>query len=125
MSDTNQNSALNHEILRQFTGTEQWYRHPIFRNSLYTDGVKFVAEQGGAYWLLDKILASQAMNKLTNEPFQVWDLTCNEGGEGAKLKCTDGNDNFLFEENITYTDFPLQSIRFFFTDNVLLLPSEY
>jgi hypothetical protein len=34
--------------LRQFTGTEHWYRHPIESRVLYADGVRYVAEQGGA-----------------------------------------------------------------------------
>ncbi len=33
--------------LAQFTGTEQWYRHWLGK-ALYTDGVKFVADQAGA-----------------------------------------------------------------------------
>lgn len=40
--------------LKMFTGTEQWFRHPLSSNFLYTDGVKFFAEHcgGGAYWFL-------------------------------------------------------------------------
>lgn len=41
--------TLTKEDLSQFTGTEQWYRHGIARNVLYTDGAKHVAESGGAY----------------------------------------------------------------------------
>jgi hypothetical protein len=41
--------------LAQFTGTEQWHRHPLVRNILYTDGVQFVAQSGRAYWLIDEI----------------------------------------------------------------------
>ena len=47
--------------LRQFTATEHWYRHPLNRAVLYTDGAKFVAERAGAYWLLDEIALLQAL----------------------------------------------------------------
>ena len=50
----NQNT-LTKTDLRQFTGTEQWHRHGIARNVLYTDGAQYVAESGGAYWLLEEI----------------------------------------------------------------------
>ena len=45
--------TLQQADLRQFTGTETWFRHPLARKVLYTEGVQYVAEQGGAYWLLD------------------------------------------------------------------------
>ena len=37
--------------LAQFTGTERYYR--IAPKFLITDGVKFLAENAGCYWLLD------------------------------------------------------------------------
>ena len=47
--------------LRQFYGTEVWYRHPLFRKCLYTEGVQYLAEHGGAYWLLDLIFGFQGI----------------------------------------------------------------
>jgi len=41
--------------LAQFTGSDNWYRHSINRNVLYTDGATHVAEYGGAYWLLGRL----------------------------------------------------------------------
>jgi hypothetical protein len=41
--------------LMQFTGSEHWYRHGLARALLFTDGAKYVADRGGAYWLLDEI----------------------------------------------------------------------
>jgi hypothetical protein len=38
--------------LSQFTGTENYYRHP-FGKALFTDGVKYFAETAGAYWFID------------------------------------------------------------------------
>lgn len=61
--------------LAQFTGTEKWYRHTLARNVHYTDGVLFVAERAGAYWLIDEIaLAQKAEAQLASEEFQVWTL---------------------------------------------------
>ena len=48
-------SKFTESDLSQFTGTEYWYRHGINRNVVFTDGAKYVADQGGAYWLLDEI----------------------------------------------------------------------
>ena len=117
---------MKFEDLNQFTGTENWYRTLLFGDYLYTDGVKYVAEEGGAYWLIDKIFACTAhIEKLKSEEFLVWELIRNNKSEGAKVICTDGNCNELYSEEIEFTDFPLRSIKFYFTNNVLLLPSEY
>lgn len=57
--------------LEQFTGTQQWYRHPIVKNTLYTDGIKYLAERAGAYWLIDEITFQQFHPRVKNEEFQV------------------------------------------------------
>lgn len=115
-------NPLRQEDLRQFTGTEQWYQHLLFRKYLYTDGMRYVAEQGSAYWLIDKIFIEQLDN--IKQEFQVWILSVSDD-MSAVLKCHDGNYNWQHEEIIPYTDFPLKEISLYFTDNVLLLPSEY
>jgi hypothetical protein len=44
--------SLYHD-LAHFTGTEWWYRHPLFNNVLFTDGVQHLAQKAGAYWLVE------------------------------------------------------------------------
>ncbi len=116
-----------HELqsaLSQFTGTEEWYYHPLFKRYRYTEGVKFLAGEAGAYWLLEKILSNQILPEIKVEGFQLWKLTVDENKK-ATLTCDDGNGVVIYTEQITYTDFPLDEISFYFTDSVLLLPSEY
>jgi len=43
----------------------------------------------------------------------------------ATLTCGDDNDNIVYSEAIEYTDFPLPQGALYFTDNTILLPSEY
>lgn len=116
--------TLINEDLRQFTGTEQWYRHGIARNVLYTDGAKHVADSGGAYWLLDEIAFAQGHRQVAAEGFQLWKLKVNPD-HSATLACEDGNSKIVFTKGIEFTDFPLDEIAFYFTGNVLMLPSEY
>jgi len=52
--------TLSKSDLAQFTGSENWYRHGINRNVLYTDGAQHVAEHGGAYW--SSVITSKAAN---------------------------------------------------------------
>ena len=107
--------------LNQFIGTENWYKHQL-SGYTYTDGVKYVADQCKAYWLIDKILiVTKYKSKL--QEFGVWKLTVKD--DKAKLVCEDGNHKVLYTERITYTDFPVESVELWFENGVLILPSEH
>jgi hypothetical protein len=111
--------------LMQFTGSETWYRHSLVRKVLYTDGVHYVAEAAGAYWLIDDIAFAQLDAAVAAEEFQHWKLAVDTAKSIAVLTCEDGNGRIVFKKDYTFTDFPLDEIRFYFTDNTLLLPTEY
>jgi hypothetical protein len=116
--------SLNAADLAQFTGSEQWYGHGIVRDVLFTDGAKYVADAGGAYWLLDEIALAQRYEKtVAGEEFQLWTLKVNSD-HTATLTCDDGNGNIVFTKAIEYTDFPLPEIALYFTNSTILLPSE-
>lgn len=117
-------SAEIETALRQFTGTEHWYRHALYRAFCYTDGVKYLAEAAGAYWLIDDILACQIEARIKKESFQFWTLTVSEN-HAAVLTCTDGNNALVYRQEYGFTDFPLTEQKLYLTNNVLLLPSEY
>ena len=110
--------------LNQFTGTETWWKHPLLTKYTYTDGVKYVADSCKAYWLIDAILAWQSNKSVQKQEFQVWKLT--EQNDGSwRLICEDGDNHVVAIQAIPFSDFPLNEIVIWLTDNVLLLPSEY
>ena len=109
--------------LEQFTGTENWYQHGLMRKITYTDGCRYLAENAGAYWLLDEVAISQMRPLVHAQPFQVWELKVK--GSKATLRCEDGDGNKVYGKRIEFTDFPLPEVKLFFVDNVILLPSEY
>jgi hypothetical protein len=111
--------------LRQFTGTENWYRYGLNRAVLFTDGAKYVADTCGAYWLLDEIALTQRFEKcVAGEKFQVWTLTVNPDHTAA-LVCEDGNSRKVFSKVIEFTDFPMDAFTLWYVQNTILLPSEY
>ena len=117
---TDRAAALAPEQLRQFTGSERWYRHPLVRNILFTDGAKYVADQGGAYWLLDEIALAQ---RFARQEFQVWKLAV-KPDRSATLSCEDGNGKTVFEKAIPWTDFPVERIELWLENDTIYLPSE-
>ena len=116
------------EQLSQFSGTEHYYR--IMPTVLMTDGAKFVADNGEAYWLMTAI-ASYLPDFTNTESFIVANLTVTRTATAcsALLKLDDGNDNVLVEQHIAYTDFELDEIKFYacYTGDtwVIMLPREY
>jgi len=106
--------------LLQFTGTENYYKHWV-GNYVYTDGVKFLADKAGAYWLIDAIFSYRR-----KEPFQVWELAVDTPRNKALLTMReDTKYPPKVRQEIPFTDFPLDYIKLYLIDNVLLLPSEY
>lgn len=117
---------LTQADLAQFTGTEKYYRHWL-KQFVYTDGAKYLADSGGAYWLLDAIASYQP--KLLKDPmlqrFQHWILKVDLNNQKAQLICERDSDDVVLTQDIEFTDFPLATIRFYVVTGVLMLPSEY
>jgi hypothetical protein len=117
--------SLDPAVLSQFTGSEHWYRHGLVPSITYTDGAKFIADQAGAYWLLDEIALAQRFDKrVAAEEFQVWKLAVNTD-DSAILSCEDGNGHTVFSKAIPFTDFPHEGVTLWFANNVIYLPSEH
>ena len=107
---------------REYTGTENWYRH--FTGLLFTDGVKAVAETYQAYWLIDFVFSHQLSPSVKAQPFQKWVLQ-RTLGDAFVAACDDGNGRILASQPIPFSDFKDDILTLYFTEGVLLLPSEY
>jgi hypothetical protein len=116
--------TLRASDLARFTGSACWHRHPLHPAITYTDGAQYVAEAGGAYWLLDAIVSHQHDPKVRAQAFQVWTLKVHED-RSAVLTCEDGDHGPVTSQPIAFTDFPLPEITFWLQNRVIFLPSEY
>jgi hypothetical protein len=118
--------------LNQFYGgSSQFYQHTVLGTKLgvYTNGVKYIADECEAYWLIDLIMSYQDIEFPAKYPFQVWTLK-GDGKSGAIAECEDGDGNHILTQNIGFTDFPFNevengTITMWFTDRTLLLPCEW
>lgn len=121
------------EVLPHFKGTTEYYRSSALAKDIFhTDGVQWLADVAGCFWLIDAIASHQFNIRVSGEPFQVWTLKV-ENRKGILL-CGDGDDTPpLVTQEIPYTDFPLEEITLFLEDGsvdgenvhrILMLPSE-
>ncbi|MGV3529128.1 MAG: DUF6876 family protein [Flavisolibacter sp.] len=104
-------------------GSGSFYRHTL-TGSVYTDGVRDLAEGCQAYWLLDLIISHQTTPKVSCEPFQVWDLARVRENRFRRT-CNDGNEKDLTSHQIPFSDFPYDKATIWLVDGCLLLPTEY
>jgi len=86
---------------------------------------KTLASRVSSQWKSTEIaLAQRHIIPVKREDFQVWDLKVN-ADQTATLTCGDGNGLEVYAKHIEFTDFPEPGIRFYYSDWVIHLPSEY
>jgi hypothetical protein len=105
--------------LAQFIGTTQYFKH-WSRRLVYTDGVQYLAEHAGAYWLIDLVASYQPLG----DDRQYWTLKIEN--EKYTAECRDRDNKVLVRQVIEYSDFPECLLPFtcYFQDGVMFLPSE-
>jgi len=110
--------------LDQFTGTEHYYKH--FTGLLFTDGIKYLADETKCHWFIDIVASYQ--HKLKDIHFQIWKFKKNKVNSlvGAVVTMREDTDKPVkISQDIFCTDFPLDEIEVYCIDNVMLLKSEY
>jgi hypothetical protein len=117
--------SLGEFNLAGFTGTEHWHRYGIELDVLLTDGAKYLAEHGKAYWLLDEIVFAQFdENRFAGEELQHWKLIVHPD-KTATLTCDDANETILLTKHIDFTDFLLDEVRLYYINKTIMLRGEY
>ena len=135
MTNSNQ-PKLTHADLKQFTGDLDRYQHSLNRRVIYTPGVQFLAERGGAYWLIDAIASYFGDGKMKRaiarddrlSTLQFWNLKVNDRSAVLTMRSDSGEKPAITQE-IPYTDFPLDTIDIWAGFDgerwTLYLPSEH
>ena len=110
------------EAMNQCYGTECYYKHPLFPQYNYTEGVKTFCEKAEAYWFLVDTFV-KIMRFFKGESFLSIHLHVKD--DKADLIFCDGDDKELKKQHYSYTDCPEGDWHFFFIDGVLLWHMEY
>jgi hypothetical protein len=132
-----QRAARIEAALPHFTGSQEYHRHWT-RRLIWTEGVNWLAEQCGSYWLIDVIASYQGRAAVRGcgglqiwtlelkSPGHVYGVKVQPGNTRGRVTCkADTNEPAVVTQLIPYTDFPLpRGIKLYVRDGVLMLPSE-
>ena len=111
---------FNFDDLDNCTGTECYYTAPLIWFK-YTDGVRFVAKNGGA-WLVQDISLFTAKHR--NDDFIS--IQAEFKNHKADIHFSDGNGNEWRKYHVAHTpDFKEGTINFYIIDGICLLANEY
>ena len=116
--------------LDKFIGSTQFFRHPF--GVIFTEGFHYLANECGAFWVIDVVASYQNSPKLRHEGFQLWRIERDpQNTDGCIVTCrSDTDEPNLVRQLIEYTDFPLnEPFEFYAVSNgdvpVVMLKSEY
>jgi hypothetical protein len=129
------------------TGSERIHRHWL--DLLYTDGIQFLAELAGAFWLIDAVASHRPTQRrhiarYGGRDFAVWRLRRPEGSElrtmqadvfietppesSALLECwsdTPDRSELICRQYIPYTDFPAELLPLeWYVENATMMLKE-
>lgn len=111
--------------LKYFIGSENIYEHWMSKNLKYTDGIRYLCEKIGGYWLMDIIMSYNKCDLKTQRcPFQMWILTI-KNGKGDIIMREDTNTPVIVKHDILATDLPNVTLKLYCCDGTLMLPTEY
>jgi hypothetical protein len=112
------------DTLAQANETECYHQFSPFPGfPVITDGVLAMAMMTGGFWLLDLVGSYQGNRKL-DKNFQVWKLKVNLENQTAVVRGYN-DTKLIVTQKIPYTDFPLDEIKLYLMDGIILLPGEY
>ena len=110
------------QIMSYCYGTEHYYKIPAY-SFKYTDGIKTFCENADAYWLLDIVESVCRTHKEIHNDFILIELSVNKYNQ-ATITFEYANNTF-YKQQISFTDCPEGTWRFYFDNNVFFWNGEY
>jgi hypothetical protein len=112
---------IDKKELNNFIGSENIYSG--YMGIKYTDGCKYFIDNEASWLISDMAVICKVKKEVKAEPFiSIHSIVKNNK---AEVIYTDGNNKTLFIQKYSYTDLPTGQYDFYFTDNTLLLTTEY
>jgi len=105
-------------------GTNSTYREGLFPGLLYSDGVKYIMDNGYAWFVTDALsVICYGPRRVKQEPFLVIKLTVDPKTREARMTMDDGNGKIKYRQKYCYTDAKVELVLWY-QNGLLYLPSE-
>ncbi|MCE3239141.1 MAG: hypothetical protein K0R24_2122 [Gammaproteobacteria bacterium] len=125
------NKKFSLDQLEHFTGCDELFKHWLCRMH-YTEGVKYLADETGSYWLIDEIafIILSRLLKKNKDWFYLIELSVKRD-RSMVISISDGDGNTYLKHPVLWTDFPIidETVRLYLCESeenyCLMLPSEY
>ena len=116
--------TISWEDVARFRERGQLFKHSKSSNIAYTDGIKWLVDGLGAYWLVNRIVAAQNRATVKAADFQIWRLDVFRDKRGM-LTCYNKEANKVLVEQIGHTDFPIAEVTIYCVEATIMLADEY
>lgn len=113
------------KVLNSSIGTQHWYREPLSENLVYTDGIKYMAEELGMYWFIG-VVGTHMDNVMEvfnaeKETFFTVELAVDDSNravftinqEKYNAETEEYTDVNIAYQELTYADLPQCEMKFF------------
>lgn len=97
----------------------------IYPNLVITQGVRNLFKENSSFWIADLVYSYQIIPEVSNALFQLYELDVDLEKSTGIMTCSDGDNTIFKKQFIPYTDYPSAKEKFYFIDNILMLPEEY
>lgn len=112
---------LNHQALRLFNGSENYFVHPS--GLLFSEKTKFFFDIGGSEIL--EIIASYQESLEESPQLQIWEFHRDEDGSAVMtLRKSESNPDPFIKHAIHFSDFPLDNLTLHVSNGRIMLPTE-
>lgn len=112
------------DVINHSNCTEAYHKFSSFPSfPVATDGVIALANAAECFWLLD-VIGSYQTDKRFRPAFQIWKLEVNHKDDSAVVHGFNDTE-LIVSRDVPFTDFPLEELKLYLIDGVILLPSEY
>jgi hypothetical protein len=110
--------------LAHFTGSDCLFHDRFAPGVKYTQGVKFLRDNGMNWFVSDLLVILRMKAKVASQAFVAIKLIKDKKG-GATVRYEDGDNGKLFSQKYDLIDSNACEVTLFYTDGVLMLSSEY
>lgn len=112
------------DFYNHFTGSEHAYKYKF--DYIFTDGIKFIAEETNSFWFLDVVISYKFddYKRMKDVYYQHWTLQRIDDTDSFLIEGRNDDMETVITQKIEFSDFPFNKYEIMIINDTILLPSE-